>query len=92
MGLGAGDVVDVVSLLVLGLVFVSLDLTALIRSRGGHRVVALLLAFGIAWVTAGVILNPGAHPLWAVDIIVWLIPAICILLILRFFPRNRRRP
>jgi len=92
MGLGAGNVADVVSLLVLGLVFLSLDLTALTRARGAHRVVALLLAFGIAWVTAGVVLNPGAHPFWTVDIIVWLIPAICILLILRLFRKNRRRP
>ncbi len=91
MGLDAGRTVDFVSLLVLGLVFLSLDLMALMRERGGHRVVALLLAFGIAWVTAGAILNPAAHPLWTVDIIVWLIPAICILLILRLFKANRRR-
>jgi peptidoglycan/LPS O-acetylase OafA/YrhL len=91
MGLDAGHIVDFVSLLLLGLIFLSLDLTAIVRGRGGHRVVALLLAVGIAWVMAGVILDPGAHPLWTVDIIVWLIPAICILLILRLFKANRRR-
>jgi len=52
--------------------------------------VALLLAFGIAWVTTGVVLDPAAHPLWTIDLIVWLIPAICILLILRFLGRSRR--
>lgn len=90
MGLDAGRTVDFVSLLLLGLVFLSLDLRALVRERGGHRVVALLLAFGIAWVTTGVVLDPAAHPLWTIDLIVWLIPAICILLILRFLGRSRR--
>jgi hypothetical protein len=91
MGLGAGHIVDVVTLLVLGLVFLFLDLAALTRQRGAHRVVALLLALGIAWVMAGPILDPAAHPLWAVDIIVWLIPSICILLILRLIGVNRSR-
>jgi hypothetical protein len=91
MGLDAGHIVDFVSLLLLGLVFLSLDLTAIVRELGAHRMVALLLAFAIAWVMAGVILDPGAHPLWSIDIIVWLIPAICILLMLRLFKANRRR-
>jgi len=82
---------NLLSLIVLGLLFLYLVLTALMRQRGAHRVVALLLAFGIAWVAAGVTLDPAAHPLWTVDLIVWLIPAICILLILRLYHANRRR-
>ncbi|MGD8279203.1 MAG: hypothetical protein PVH00_14290 [Gemmatimonadota bacterium] len=91
MGLGAGHTVDLLSLLALGLVFLSFELMALIRARGAHRVVALLLAFGMAWVVAGVVLDPAAHPFWTVDIIVWLIPAICILLLLRLLQVKRRR-
>jgi peptidoglycan/LPS O-acetylase OafA/YrhL len=91
MGLDAGRTVDLVALVVLGLVFLLLDLNVLLRARGGKRVIALLLAAGIAWVVAGVVFDPAAHAFWTVDIIVWLIPAICILLLLRLSRPDRRR-
>jgi cation transporter-like permease len=83
MSFDLGDVLVHAALVILGMAFLVLAVHALGRYRGLRRLVALLATMVVAWITAGVILEPATHPLWPIDILLWLIPADIVLLILR---------
>ena len=88
MGFDFGDFLVFAALTVLGGLFLILAIPAIGRYRGFRRLAALLAAMVVAWITAGVILDPAAHPLWPIDIILWLIPADIVLLVLRAMARR----
>lgn len=85
------DVFHYAVLCLLGVPFLLLEVAALRRYRGPRRLIALLAAMVVAWITAGVILDPAAHPLWPIDIILWLVPAVLVLLVLRVLEKRGSR-
>lgn len=88
MGFAFGDFLVFAALTILGGLFLLLAVPAIGRYRGLRRLVALLATMVVAWITAGVILDPAAHPLWPIDILLWLIPANLVLLLLRATARR----
>lgn len=83
MSLDFGDLLVWAGLIVLGLAFLALEASILKRRSGARRWVALFAAMIAAWVVLDVVLDPAAHPLWPIDIILWLIPGVLVLLLVR---------
>ena len=76
------EFVTFAALAILAVVVVLLERHALRGSRGAWRFAALLPAMVVGWIALGILLNPPAHALWPVELIVWLIPAVMTLLVL----------
>jgi len=79
------------ALAVLGTLFLVLEAKALRRWEGAWRIAAMVPAMVVGWIVLGIILEPAAHTLWPIEIIVWLIPAIVALLLIRAMVRSAER-
>ena len=77
------NLVILTGLLGLGGVFLVLEYRALHGAHGAWKVAALAPAMVVGWIVLGIIVNPPAHSLWPIEIIVWLIPAVVVLLFIR---------
>ncbi len=77
------DILIFLVLVGIGFVFIRLEANALQHWRGVWRWLAVAPAVLVAWITLGIILSPAAHTLWQIEIILWLVPGMLLLLILR---------
>ena len=77
------DLLIFLGMLVLGAFFLALEYRTIRMGRGIRRWLAILPAMVVGWIVLGILLSPGAHTLWAIEIVLWLIPAIVVLLLLR---------
>lgn len=89
MGSAYVDLAIYVALIVLGLTFLWLEAAVLGRHRGVRRWIALVAAAVVAWIISDVVLDPAVHPLWPIEIVLWLIPAILILAVLHASAKPR---
>lgn len=92
--MSSGVLLDIViygALAILGALFVYLEARAVRCWEGAWKVAAIVPAMVIGWVVLGIILNPAAHTLWPIEIILWLIPAIVALLLIRAMVRSAER-
>lgn len=87
-----GDFLVRAGLIGLGLAFLALEISVLKRHGGGRRWAAIIAAVVVAWAVLDVALDPAAHPLWPIDIILWLVPGVLVLLVARGFRRNVSGP
>jgi len=85
------DVAVLVALVLLFTVFLILESRALRTWHGVLRLVAMAPAMVIGWIILGIALNPPAHALWPIELILWLIPAILTLLVARVLFRAAER-
>lgn len=85
------DLTAIVALAILTVLFLFLESRALLAWQGGWRIAAIAPAMVIGWITLGIVVNPAAHSLWPIELILWLIPAILILLIGRALVRGAER-
>jgi hypothetical protein len=77
------NIVILAGLLGLGGMFLVLEYRALRGARGAWKAAALAPAMVVGWIVLGIVVNPPAHSLWPIEIIVWLIPAVVALLFVR---------
>jgi peptidoglycan/LPS O-acetylase OafA/YrhL len=79
------DLLIFLGMLVLFAFFLVLEYATIRQERGIRRWLAILPAMVVGWIVLGILLNPAAHTLWMIEIVLWLIPAIVVLLLLRGF-------
>jgi hypothetical protein len=77
------NLVILAGLLGLGGAFLILEYRALRGAHGAWKVAAMAPAMVVGWIVLGIVINPPAHSLWPIEIIVWLIPAVVALLFIR---------
>jgi len=85
------NLVILAGLLGLGGAFLTLEYRALQGARGLWKLAALAPAMVVGWIVLGIIVNPPAHSLWPIEIIVWLIPAVVALLFIRLVQTMREQ-
>jgi hypothetical protein len=79
-----------VSLIVLGVAFLVLEQRSLHHAHGVWKLIATLPAMVVGWIVLGIILNPKAHTLWEIEVIVWLIPAVVALVLMRLLQTHEK--
>jgi hypothetical protein len=84
MSASVPDIVITTAMVALALVFLVLETHAVRSESGLRRWVAIIPAMVVGWIALGILLSPEAHSLWPLELVLWLIPAILVLLFLRF--------
>jgi hypothetical protein len=84
MSASVPELVIIAAMVGLAVLFLMLEYHVVRSESGLRRWVAIIPAMVIGWITLGILLSPAAHTLWPLEIVLWLIPAILVLLFLRF--------